>query len=157
MRKLIGKIRRQPKQRRANIAFGIATSFTFVVAAIWLFNVPNTFNGALSTAGSPDQAEEGFFDRLGSQAAAVKDSISSDSSVNESLKELMDEYSASSTQASSTQPALVSASSTGTTTSAAPRESFERFTTDTSYEAEKPREIRIQAVPKATTSTTTSE
>jgi len=157
MRKLIGKIRRQPKQRRDSIAFGIAASFTFLVVTIWLFNVPNTFSGVLSTTGSTEKTQEGFFDKINSQAAAVKESIGGDGSATESLKELMDEYRASSTPASSTSSTQVSASSTATTTPAAPRESRERFTTDSSYEAKKPKEIRIQTVPTATSSTTTSE
>jgi|AntRauTorcE11897_2_1112592.scaffolds.fasta_scaffold02923_7 hypothetical protein len=160
MRKLIGKIRRQPKQRRDNIAFGIAASFTFAVVAIWMFSVPDTFSGVLSATDSAGEEEAGFFDTLSSQAAAVKESFSTDnsnSSTTESLNELMDEYRASSAQASSTQSTPVRASSTASTTPAALGESREQFTTDTSYGAEKPREVRIQAVAKATTSTTTSE
>jgi|GEM_PF-1149208 len=162
MLKLIGKIRRQPKQRRDNIAFGIASGFTFLIGALWLFNAPNTFNGVLGTSEAVKSNESGFFETISSQAAAVRESISADSPETESLKALMDEYRASSTQASSTQsvPSAASSTSSTTTTTAtpvAPKETFERFGTETSYESKKPREVRIQAVPKATTSTTTSE
>jgi len=158
MLKLIGKIRRQPKQRRDNIAFGIAASFTFAIVTIWMFNVPNTFSGVLSATDSTGEKKAGFFDTLSSQAAALKESISADTSPEpESLKELMDEYRASSSPASSTDSMQDRTASTTTTTPATPRESRERFSTDTSYETEEPREVRIQAVPQATTSTTTGE
>jgi hypothetical protein len=160
MLKLIGKIRRQPKSRRDNIAFGIASGFTFVIGALWLFNAPNTFSGVLSATDANGNPEPSFFETISSQAAAVRESLrtdSSDGAETESLKELMDEYRASSTQATSTQFRPVTASSTATSTSVAPAESFERFDTNTSYELGEPREVRLQVVPKATTSTTTLE
>jgi hypothetical protein len=158
MRKLIGKMRRQPKHRRDTIALGIASGFTLLVATIWLYNVPSTLNRALSTADSPESREEGFFDTLGSQAAAVKESVPAAASIKESLKALVDEYRASSTQASSSQSAQVNASSSATTSQpVTSNESFERFTTDSSYESEKKPEVRIQTISKATTSTTTAE
>jgi|AntRauTorckE6833_2_1112554.scaffolds.fasta_scaffold31068_2 hypothetical protein len=160
MRKLIGKIRRQSKQRRDNIAFGIAVSFTVVVVAIWMFNVPNTFSNVFSAKDSADDEKERFFDTLSSQAAAVKESFSEgNSSTTEPFKELMDEYRASSPPASSTQLTPAKASSTASTTPADPRESREQFTPGSSYEfkSETPREVRIQTVAKSTTSTTTNE
>lgn len=159
MRKLIGKIRRQPKPRRENIAFAIAASFTFLVVTIWMFNTPNRFNGVLTTVDSSQNNEDGFFSTIGSQAAALKESLKETINVDdsatetESMKKLMEEYRASSAQGSSTQSVPINASSTATTSP----KSVERFTTDSSYESETPREVRIQAVTKSTTSSTTSE
>lgn len=159
MRKLIGKIRRQPKPRRENIAFGIAASFTFLVVTIWMFNAPDRFNGVLSTVDSSQNKEEGFFNTIGSQAAALKESLKETINVDDSatetdsMKKLMEEYRAPGTQGSSTQSAPINASSTATTSP----KSVERFTTDSAYESETPREVRIQAVAQSTTSSTTRE
>jgi len=150
MRKLIGNIRRQPKQRRANIAFGIAASFTLMVVAIWSVNVPDLFTGILSAR---ENTEPGFFDQIGSQAAAVKDSLGEDGETTQSLKELMDGYRSSSTASSSIQQ--MSATSTPESTNS--NEQRETFTTDSSYESDQPKEVRIQTVTSATTSATTSE
>jgi len=157
MRKLIGKIRRQPKQRRDNIALGIASGCTFLVAAFWLFNVPDTFSGLLSAEDTQENSEAGFFDSLSSQAAAVKESFAGTDTATESLKELMNEYRASSTEEtseSSTSPAPVRATSTATTTPPVVRP---RFTTDSAYESEKPQTVRIQTVATSSTSTTPNE
>jgi len=159
MRKLIGRIRRQSKQTRDNIAFGIASGFTCVVVTMWLFTVPSMFSNVLTSADSAQSTQEGFFDKISSQAAAVKESIGSTESATDSLEELMAEYQSSSTQSTSEVALPNSASSTATTAPAMakPRESFDSFTTDSKYESDQPREVRILAVPKSTTSTTIAE
>jgi hypothetical protein len=83
--KLIGKLRRQPKKTRDNVALGIASTFTFVVAAFWLFNIPNTFTGMLSMDSQASEQTENFMDKMTEQTAAVKEALSTNDAASESL------------------------------------------------------------------------
>lgn len=164
VRKLIGKIRRQPRHVRENTALGIAASFTFVVAAVWLVNIPATFDGMLGVhKGSEDQMGS-FFEKVSSQTAAVKDALAPEEDNPESLKALMDEYSTkTNTDADSgtTSAAdLVVATSTSQqpmSTTSAPGPTSESFTTQSTYESDAPKEVRIQVIKTPASSTAASE
>lgn len=158
LRKLIGKIRRQPKRTRENISLGIAATFTLAVATVWLVNVPGTFNSMMNVNGSSKDSPEDFFNKVSSQTAAVKEALTPKDSTKESLKDLIEVYKADDSVASSTRSEQSStASSSASSTRRFPAESAESFTSDTPYETEEPQEVRIQAVTKSTTSTATSE
>ena len=90
LRKLIGNIRRQPKRTRDNVALGVASTVTFVVALVWVFNAPTMFSG-LTGVGETAKKEGGFLDTISEQTAAVKDAFSSESAATESIKELIKE------------------------------------------------------------------
>jgi len=159
LRKLIGNIRRQPKRTRDNVALGVASTVTFVVALVWVFNAPTMFSG-LTGVGETAKKEGGFLDTISEQTAAVKDAFSSESAATESIKELIKE-------AQEPEPSVVggadvrttSTASIATTTSSssASREAREAFTTESSYQSSEPKEVRIQTTPAATSSTTTQE
>lgn len=158
LRKLIGKIRRQPKQTRDNVALGVAATFTFLVAVIWLVSVPGSFGGQLSVGNSAETQTAGFFEQISDQAASVKEAFTAEDSATQSIKEMIEEYQKPDTTASSTQ---LTATSTATTTTPVPRpapsQSAGSFTTDSTFEMQEPKEAHIQVVSKATTSTSTGQ
>jgi len=149
--KLIGKLRRQPKKTRDNVALGIASTFTFVVASFWLFNIPNTFDGMLSMDSQSSEQTENFMERMGEQTAAVKEALSTNEAASESLKSLVNEYQAAGT---STETAATSTLADTTTASSS---SSTRSTSATTTSTPSQQEVRIQTITNSTTSTTTNE
>jgi len=158
LRKLIANIRRRPKQTRDNVAFGIASTVTFLVAFVWLVNAPSNFSGMLGVGDADGEQTGGFMEAVSAQTAAVKEAFTGDEAATESVKDLISEYRATGTSATSTQPGQATTSSS---TRPAVQETQETFTTESSYETAaemgQPREARIQVISKSTTSTTTAE
>jgi hypothetical protein len=157
LRKLIGTIRRQPKHTRDNVALGIASTVTFVVAAVWMLNAPATFSGMLGVDGGEGQTAN-FFDKMSEQTAAVKEVFTAEDSPAASVKDLIADYQAEVSATTSAQSESENTAASATTSSPqSASQQPESFTTDSSYETDKPKEVRIQAISKATTSTTTNE
>lgn len=143
IRSLIGKIRRQPKAVRNNIAFGIAGTFTACVFMVWAYQLPSRLSEVTEVTGGAEEVGifSQIFDQLGEQVATVKESFP-DNAVEEGeenpLDSLVAEYRASST--SSTTALFSIASSTAATT------------TDVTIQ---PRIVRIVTTTTSTTSSST--
>jgi hypothetical protein len=157
LRKLIGTIRRQPKHTRDNVALGIASTVTFVVAAVWLVNAPATFSGMLGVDTQENQTAS-FFDKMSEQTASVKDAFTDEDSPVASVKDLIAEYQSEIVATTSVQSESENTDVLGTTSSEqSGSQETQRFTTESTYETVEPKEVRIQTVSKSTTSTITNE
>jgi len=156
-RKTIAKLRQQPRGIRDAVSFWCAGGFAFVVALVWLFNAPERFSEIMvSDVDRPEQTS--FFDEISSQVANVREAIpdttqAADSSTaqpinsapeNESLETLLDTFRTN----AQANLAGVSSSTSSSTDVATPEQSDSEVNL-TRPDSER-REVRIQTVPTAT-------
>lgn len=83
IKSFIRNIRRQPKWKRDNIAFGIAGTFTAVIFVVWLYHMPARIS-AISNKSSDDKSSASFsqlFSEVKSQASTIKASVSGNTDV----------------------------------------------------------------------------
>lgn len=155
IKKTIGKLRRQPKKVREGIAFWFTCAFVFMVASVWLLNLPAQFADMRVVSSEEVETTQSFFEKLNNQTAAVRDSMtgadseSASSSAglgNESLDTLVNQFrerasSSSMSDSSSTARSSEISSTSLVATSSVSGQTEVQSTTTAS--APLPREVRI--------------
>ena len=156
IKRLIKNIRRQPKHTRDKIALGVAGSFTAVIFAVWVYNVPARLS-AISQEHEKDTAPvfSQLFDQIGSQLSSVKEAVSETGNATtskveaESKRQFESTLTATSSYiASSSKPVTVSTTATTTAT-------FSQLKNPNSNSTTTPRTIRLVPESQATSSVRT--
>jgi predicted PurR-regulated permease PerM len=73
IKSLLIKLRQKPKHVRQQVALGVATVFTSIVAIFWLTSLPNTVKSISSAVPEGANAFSSFTDKINDEIQTVKD------------------------------------------------------------------------------------
>lgn len=157
IKKIIGKLRRQPKSVRDGIAFWFTCVFVFVVCSVWLFNVPSRFADMVVVSDADSGPVKSFFNQLNDQVATVKDAFpdadeasSSAALGNDSLDALVNRFKERATSSVASDFSVQASSSEDTATTSTSTQ------TTLQENSETPAPVQREARIKTTSSTTAS-